>query len=283
MADNTEDEHLDNPTNIQSENLPEEITPTADTETINPNQETENMEVHHHAHHEGKKNWKSYFWEFLMLFLAVFCGFLAEWQLEHVIEHSREKEFINSMIEDAQIDTANINKVSKENKRKLLYVDSLATACYNYNADKSNDYEIYRLYRVMLSADNIVKPTERTLLQLKNSGGMRLIRNETSANSIIFYDGIEKDVLAQEEAVDKIIYDFLNASYELFNFKFYNTSTYQGISDKAILLSHDNVKLIQFANKISSYGAILSQYNFRLKAMNENAVKLIGTLIKEYH
>ena len=50
MADNTDEEHLDNPTNNQSENPPDEITPTTDTETINPNQETENMEVHHHAH-----------------------------------------------------------------------------------------------------------------------------------------------------------------------------------------------------------------------------------------
>jgi hypothetical protein len=41
----------------------------------------QNMEVHHHAHNPAephhKKNWKAYFWEFLMLFLAVFCGFLA--------------------------------------------------------------------------------------------------------------------------------------------------------------------------------------------------------------
>ena len=55
------------------------------------------MEVHHHAHNPAephhKKNWKSYFWEFLMLFLAVFCGFLAEYQLEHTIEHQREKEY----------------------------------------------------------------------------------------------------------------------------------------------------------------------------------------------
>jgi len=108
MADNTEDEHLDNPTNIQSENLPEEITPTADTETINPNQETENMEVHHHAHHEGKKNWKSYFWEFLMLFLAVFCGFLAEYKLEHVIEDQREVKNIRSLIQDLESDTSNL-------------------------------------------------------------------------------------------------------------------------------------------------------------------------------
>ena len=81
MAENTEEEHLDNPPTTQSENPSDEIIPNKDTETINPNQETEVMEVHHHAHHEGKKNWKSYFWEFLMLFLAVFCGFLAEYQL----------------------------------------------------------------------------------------------------------------------------------------------------------------------------------------------------------
>ena len=63
MADNTKEEHLDNPTDNQSENPPDVITPTVDTETITQNQETENMEVHHHAHDPAvphhKKNWKS--------------------------------------------------------------------------------------------------------------------------------------------------------------------------------------------------------------------------------
>ena len=49
------------------------------------------MEVHAHSHSHGKKNWKNYFWEFLMLFLAVFCGFLAENQREHYVEYQREK------------------------------------------------------------------------------------------------------------------------------------------------------------------------------------------------
>ena len=43
MADNTDEENLENPINNQSENSPDEITPTADTETINLSQETENM------------------------------------------------------------------------------------------------------------------------------------------------------------------------------------------------------------------------------------------------
>jgi hypothetical protein len=48
MTDHTDEEHTDNPTNTQSENPPDEITPTPGTETINSTQETENMEVHHH-------------------------------------------------------------------------------------------------------------------------------------------------------------------------------------------------------------------------------------------
>lgn len=81
MAENTDEEHLDTPVNNQPEIPTDQIIPPTDTETINPNQEFENMEVHHHAqdpatpHH--KKKWESYFWEFLMLFLAVICGF---WQ-----------------------------------------------------------------------------------------------------------------------------------------------------------------------------------------------------------
>ena len=53
------------------------------------------MEVHAHTHTPRKK-WTHYFWEFLMLFLAVFCGFLAENQREHFIEHRREKEYHES-------------------------------------------------------------------------------------------------------------------------------------------------------------------------------------------
>ena len=53
MADNIDKEHLDSPINNQSENPPEEITTTVDTEIINPNQESEKMEVHAHDLHKA--------------------------------------------------------------------------------------------------------------------------------------------------------------------------------------------------------------------------------------
>ena len=57
------------------------------------------MEVHHHSHTERKK-WTHYLWEFLMLFLAVTLGFLVENQREQLVEHQREKQFIQSLFND---------------------------------------------------------------------------------------------------------------------------------------------------------------------------------------
>lgn len=108
MADNTEEEHFDNPAINQPDIPVDQIISPTGSEAINTNQETKIMEVHHHPHHEGKKNWKSYFWEFLMLFLAVFCGFLAEYQLEHKIESDREKQYVVSMIADINEDAVKI-------------------------------------------------------------------------------------------------------------------------------------------------------------------------------
>ena len=84
------------------------------------------MEVHHHTHpSHGKKTWKNYFWEFLMLFLAVFCGFLAEYQLEHVVEHNREKQYIESMIVDLKTDSIDLGRIIRLNKQQESGFDSL--------------------------------------------------------------------------------------------------------------------------------------------------------------
>ena len=71
MADNTDEEHLENPPNSQSENSSDEI--ILPTNPIDQIQETENMEVHKHPHHvTHKKKWGEYLLEFLMLFLLFF-------------------------------------------------------------------------------------------------------------------------------------------------------------------------------------------------------------------
>lgn len=241
------------------------------------------MEVHHHSHAHGKRNWKSYIWEFVMLFLAVFCGFLAEYKLEHTIEHNREKTFVKSMVEDAQLDTARIRKVLKQKEMQKLYADTLIAALYNYEPGKISDYDIYRYYRQLISATAWVKPTERTLLQLKNSGGMRLIRKKNAADIIIAYDGVGKEVVARQEYIEEIFLETWKPACEIFNFKYYNPGTYQGISDSAVLMIHDKTRFVQFANMLTAYGGSTSIYCMDLEKMREQAVKMISVLRKEYH
>ena len=79
------------------------------------------MEVHAHTHTPRKK-WTHYFWEFFMLFLAVTAGFLVENEREHYVEHLREKQFINSLLIDVKLDTANLNRIiSARDMREKMF------------------------------------------------------------------------------------------------------------------------------------------------------------------
>src|SRR5205809_7654100 len=79
------------------------------------------MEVHHHPHVE-KKSFKEYFFEFLMIFLAVTMGFFAEGIRESLSDHSKEKEYILSLVQDLRDDTSSISNTVNQltNASKIL-------------------------------------------------------------------------------------------------------------------------------------------------------------------
>jgi hypothetical protein len=289
MVENTDEEHLEKPTNTQSENLPVKNTPIANIENINPNQETENMEVHHHGHHEGKKNWKSYVWEFLMLFLAVFCGFLAEYQLEHKIERDREKEYILSMIEDVKTDTSNIHTALAYNSTRIYRLDSLANRCYNYGQQNNDDGEIYRLFLLCIRHPDFVSLTERTMTQLKNAAGMRLIRNKIAADSILQYDDFGKKLINQQAWYENMLNELVESGIHIVNFKYFPTRNLATLKsnnlssyDAAKIISTGKPKLIELGNRATMYRNVVIFYMILLKEGEQHAVNLIETLEKEY-
>jgi hypothetical protein len=137
------------------------------------------MEVHHHTHAaHGKKNWKTYTWEFLMLFLAVFCGFLAEYQLEHVIEHQREKEYANALYTELSDDsTVAANKLSNrlDKEKDMDYLSSYFRDSSLTDLPK----KFYPAYTTSLYLINTYtfEPKDGILNQLKNSGSMRYFKS----------------------------------------------------------------------------------------------------------
>jgi hypothetical protein len=183
MAENIDDEHLDTALNSPTDNSSDAIIPPTDAKVDNPNPETENMEVHHHAHHPAephhKKNWKSYFWEFLMLFLAVFCGFLAEYQLEHRIEKDRAAELAESFYAELKVDSASV-------KRTILFISTKDSAIHyikHYLKDSSltavsKEFSINYGRGLLVNSPAIFEPRAAILDLLINSGSLRYFKSK---------------------------------------------------------------------------------------------------------
>ena len=167
------------------------------------------MEVHHHSHTPRKK-WTHYFWEFLMLFLAVFCGFLAENQREHYVEHKREIQYINSFIEDLKSDTGNYNRQIRYRTISQNRADALIMLLLNPERNKHVDSIYVCVERV--GRGSLFLYSDRTIQQLKNSGGMRLIRNQAASDQIMKYDQLVRSMQHFELVREEILTRFRETS-----------------------------------------------------------------------
>lgn len=193
MAENTDNEPSDEPTSTHPEHTSSEIIPNIELDAINPDKETENMEVHHHTHQEhDKRNWKSYFWEFLMLFLAVTLGFFVENQREHHIENVRAREFSKSLIQDLQNDIAAIQGHIKTASVYTSIADSMINLSQTrLEGRAAAQFSFYT--RFMYWTTSIVW-NRATFEQIKNSGSLRYFRNQQLLEKLMRYDGLVHDI-----------------------------------------------------------------------------------------
>ena len=243
------------------------------------------MEVHTHTHTPRKK-WTHYFWEFLMLFLAVFCGFLAEYQLEHKIENNREKQYMQSMLEDLQKDTTEINIITGICK---IVVNRLDTATAILLSRNFNDSTIQLLYRINLSylRNTNVSLTDRTSSQLKNAGGMRLIRNAEVADLLLNYWRQYEILKDRTNTTEELKVKAREKSYSIFSHLYYSNDTVSSLpilQQNAILMTKDPYILTEFSNRLSHIrNSINNIYIFFLNRQLEAAEKLMTLIRKEYH
>ena len=245
---------------------------------------TTNMEVHHHAH-TARKKWTHYFWEFLMLFLAVFCGFLAEYQLEHKIERDREKQFIKSYIEDLKMDTASMNRNLNYQKRRKEQLDSMMNFLETQTI-RGNESTMYYLGRLLIRTQRF-QTSDRTITQLKNSGSLRLIRNEQAADSIISYQKLVETILSniadereERRDVDPIITQIFNLY--VFDKMLDDENIIHRPGGNPPLRSYDASLHQDLAYRIHQLKGSNRILYTRLILLHEKATKIIAVLKKEY-
>ena len=156
------------------------------------------MEVHHPKHHEGKRKITEYIAEFLMLFFAVFLGFVAENVRENSVERSHEKEYIEGFIQNIEADTTQLNARIATNTFRIRILDSLLLLSKKDLRSKENVRLFYQYY-VQGTFFPKYRPNDATMVQLKNSGGLRLIHERSTTDSIIVYDANNKQL--EDQAV----------------------------------------------------------------------------------
>ena len=243
------------------------------------------MEVHHHAH-TARKKWTHYIWEFLMLFLAVFCGFLAENQREHMIEHKREHQYMVSLLSDLKTDTARLAGVQRFAEKQINNYDSLLALIKSTHYADSIRFLYY--YFLPTTRYDLFNPSRRTIDQLENSGGMRLIRNEMVSDSITDYYLTARVAVGQGETWLKYFDQYHEVAFRVFDYSQIETSFYSRLQilttpHTYTLLTNNPVEIKLFFNKLFALRFILFSYMSFVEETMKKGIRTLEFLKKEYH
>ncbi|HZJ60303.1 MAG TPA: hypothetical protein VFD24_08495 [Chitinophagaceae bacterium] len=243
------------------------------------------MEVHtHHSNKAPGKKWAHYLWEFFMLFLAVTLGFFVENQREHYVEHAREKQFMTLMIADLQTDIAEMNTILQEVEVRALNVDSMLQLL---TSDPTSNQAVVKSYRYTYPALNNITFSfnDRTITQLKNSGNMRIIRNQKVNDGIIdYWNHIEnvKQALSRHMSYRTTGRELETKIYNVAEMYLRNNRRVDVSSDIS-LIPHSAGLVKEYANIVASSGIMLSSLRAQITAQHKLAVQLLELIKKEYH
>ena len=254
------------------------------------------MEVHHHAHHGGRKNWKSYFWEFLMLFLAVTLGFFVENQREHYIEHIRAKDFSKTLVKDLQNDISIINDQRKNAQLYIAFADTLlALSKTKLEGNAASRFSFYTRFMYWTSA---ITWNNATFEQIKNSGSLRYFKNYQLLEKMMNYEAVAKRIdmeatnntirgnllIKQINLILDPFYHHELSKYFLVSLDTMSRKTMEQLSSRNVeSLENKRADIKELLNMV-----VVQQRNFQrnidvtLKEAEVLAVELINDLKKEY-
>jgi hypothetical protein len=279
----------------EEQNITEENNAQNESQFVNPNSETENMEVHKHPHHvTHKKKWGEYLLEFFMLFLAVFLGFVADNIRENAVEHERAKEYANLLIEDLSTDTVQLNTAAYVMNLIIIAGDSLGNLL-SKDAKSIKGGKLY-FYEYLSSRRWNFISHDATIQQLKSSGALRYFRDTSLIRQIMKYEeSVQIIYLAQNRfepqkienwnLVQKIFYQsyFYSPGDSEFNLTLNDEKVIRFMDNNYPLLSYEPDLIQQIRNWAYSSSR---NYRVEIELLNEaklQAIIAMDVLKKEYH
>jgi hypothetical protein len=135
----------------------------------------------------GVRGWKKYALEFLMMFLAVTLGFFAENIRQDFEERAHERQYMRSLCDDLALDEKKLPELLSWIQHDCREAEFLQENLPK--ADPTTDAtDIYLdLRHIVRQLPVRIFVTDRTVTQLRNAGGMRLIGNQAVVNAMLDY------------------------------------------------------------------------------------------------
>lgn len=254
------------------------------------------MEVHHHPHVDsyshGKKKIKEYFLEFIMIFLAVTLGFFAESLREHINDNEKREQYVQSLVEDLESDTARMDDIIQFDEAKITGLNSMYQ-CYD---TVTNNLKATSCMGELIKFSKVNRPflsNDRTVRQLANAGGFRLLAKE-DADSILAYERLYKEVHDFESTIYQGAQDNVrNTLNELANFKVVspleNVSSLNGTDigsstlNGPLLFTNDRVLLNKWFNQLQLYLRVTKAQSIELNNLQGKATTLINFYKNKHH
>ncbi|MFT7606142.1 MAG: hypothetical protein ACI8VT_003741 [Saprospiraceae bacterium] len=198
-------------------------------------------------------------------------------------ERKVEQDYISSLIEDAKTDLSNFENIITLNETRGKNLDSLEYMCFDYNVKDKLDPELTYRYMMNLRHPDFVTQTDRTLSQLKNSGGMRLIEDENIIDAIIKYGESFEKLYNQQVWYEGALKDLVDAGIPIFNYKYWSRSPNLKLDKEtfyktARLLEADKRLIIELGNRANIYNQITGLYLVYLEAGKQECLNLIDIL-----
>jgi hypothetical protein len=130
--------------------------------------------------------------------------------------------------------------------------------------------------------------TDRTIQQMKNSGGFRLVRNNFAANAILRYYALMNNLNELQARTEQYAME-----YRVFSMNIFNPLVFQKMvdtTDQSIiklqfnpeLLTYDNATLLKLTSRLHYLNSIRTGLQLRYANIKLEAEKLIMLLKKEY-
>ena len=122
-----------------------------------------------------------------MLFLAVTLGFFVENQREHYVENKKEKQYVKSFYEDLTDDEHDLQLNVDFLIDQMQKADTLEVLMMNIKIGQPANLIYMYLREMTRSSPGRLYPNDRTIVQLRNARGMRLIKNKSVSDSMVGY------------------------------------------------------------------------------------------------